>query len=120
MSGRRHTAFNQLALIERSGGKNNKGWRLLGGEDWDLHVDAPLRWAESEGRAQLLFAAQQRGRNHLWRLDVASGEVGLAFEGGWVQGFDAAAGVIVTASDAATHPVRLHAQRAEAGVAAAP
>jgi dipeptidyl aminopeptidase/acylaminoacyl peptidase len=107
--GERHTAFSQPALIGPG-----TGWRLLTDPGWDHHVDAPLRWADA-GRA-LLFTAQERGRCHLWRLDVASGAAtpAIAFEGGWVQGFDVAAEVTVCASDSARHPVQMHAAHAGA------
>nr|WP_316641944.1 S9 family peptidase [uncultured Roseateles sp.] len=102
-TGRRHTATGQLALVEA------RGWRLLGDTPWDHHVDAPLRWA-GDGSA-LFFTAQSQGRCHLWRHDLADGSITIAAEGGWVQGFDVAGDVIVTASDSALHPVQVHARR---------
>jgi dipeptidyl aminopeptidase/acylaminoacyl peptidase len=109
--GRRHTALAKLALVDCGRGQQKgKTWHLLGEDDAagpDLDVDGPLCWAD-EGRS-LLFTAQQRGRCHLWQHEVHSGERRIVHEGGWVQGFDVAAGVIAVASDSARHPVRLHA-----------
>jgi dipeptidyl aminopeptidase/acylaminoacyl peptidase len=100
--GFKHTAPEQLALVELGG-----GWQLLSGE-WDHEVQAPLRW---HGDAALRFAAEQHGRRHLWRfaLDTRQAEVEVA--GGWVLGFDSATDTVVSCADAADHPARLHAQR---------
>ncbi len=100
--GRHHTALSQLALVARGG-----GWRALG-DTWDHQVNAPLRWS-ADGRA-LYFTAEDRGRCPLWRHDLASGAFSVVRAGGWVQAFDLAGGVVVTASDAASHPARVHAQ----------
>jgi len=111
--GHRHTAFSQLALLEPG-----QAWRLLGhaGTDaataWDHHVEAPLRWAEDGGA--LLFAAQARGRCHLWRHEIATGRYEIAAQGGWLQCFDVAGALIVTASDSAQHPVRVQARHGTA------
>lgn len=103
--GRRHTMPNRLALRSGAG-----PWRIVGRE-WDIDVDAPLRWTP-DGSA-ILFAAQERGRRHLWRYDVRAGTLAPAVRGGWVQGFDLARdGVeekIVVAIDSASHPVQVHA-----------
>lgn len=121
--GRRHTAFNQLALIERpdSTGKVGKArpgrckWTLLRSAALDaLYVDGPLRWADA-GSA-VLFTAQEKGRCHLWRADTASGDCHIVQQGGWVQGFELAGGRIVSASDSARHPLRLHVLNGEGGV----
>jgi len=101
--GRKHTALNQLALVEANG-----RWQALGA-DWDHSVDAPLRWA-ADGSA-LYFAAEERGRCHLWRYGVADARFAVAHAGGWVQGFDVAADTLAVAADAANHPARIHAQR---------
>ncbi|MET0517975.1 MAG: S9 family peptidase [Burkholderiaceae bacterium] len=125
--GRRHTAFNQLALIERASGKSKKAgkaapWRLLRGPVLDaLHVDGPLRWAlsgASPGSSTpagpaLFFTAEDKGRCHLWRADAASGDCRIVQPGGWVQGFELAGELIVSASDSARHPLRLHALPAD-------
>ena len=57
--GRRHTLPNRIAL-RRGGGP----WRIVG-RDWEIDVEGPLRWS-ADGSA-ILFAAQERGRRHLWR-----------------------------------------------------
>lgn len=105
-TGFKHTALSQLALVERGAAKPR--WRLLGDPAWDHHVEAPLRWADAGGA--ILFTAEERGRCHLWRHELSSGAMSLACEGGWVQGFDVAGRMIVTASDSALHPVRIHAR----------
>jgi len=104
--GRRHTLPSQLAVLERrrSGGR----WRVLSAE-WDHAVHAPLRWAD-DGSA-LFFTAEQRARNHLWRFELETNTAARVVEGGWVQHFDVAAGVIATVADSLDHPARVHAQR---------
>ena len=99
---RRHTMPAQLAVWERGG----TGWEVVSAE-WDHALNAPLHW-EDDGQA-LLFLAEQRGRQHLWRFDLPDRRAEVVAQGGWVQGFDKAAGVLVTGADALTHPVRLHA-----------
>jgi dipeptidyl aminopeptidase/acylaminoacyl peptidase len=103
--GRRHTMFGRLALIARGGRP-----RLVS-EDGRVDVEAPLRWTP-DGSA-VLFAAQERGRCHLWRCDTADGALTVAVRGGWVHGFDIASGdeTIVVALDCAAHPVQVHAIR---------
>ena len=109
--GQRHTALNQLALVGPG-----KSWQLLGDTGAEHHVEAPLCWTDA-GRT-LFFMAQQRGRCHLWRCAVDSGAFEIAVEGGWVQGFDAVDGMVVTAADSGQHPVQVHAHAA--GSPAAP
>jgi dipeptidyl aminopeptidase/acylaminoacyl peptidase len=109
--GHRHTAPSQLALFDLAARRHP--WRLPA-PDWDRSVDAPLRWT-ADGAA-LLHTAEDRGRCHLWRQGVDGGTPEAVVEGGWVQGFDTAAGVTITAADAAAHPVRLHAHRIGAAV----
>ena len=99
--GLKHTADSRAAVLEADG-----NWRTLTA-DWDHSVNAPLRWT-ADGAA-LLFSAEDRGRCPLWRCDVASGAVERVFDSGWVQGFDAAAGTVAVAADAARHPAQIHA-----------
>jgi dipeptidyl aminopeptidase/acylaminoacyl peptidase len=101
--GVKHTMLPKLAV--RGPGR---GWRVVS-EAWDRAVGSPLRWA-ADGQS-LLFAAEDRGRCHLWRhgLDALLPE--RVHEGGWVQSFDAAGDTIVIGSDAIDHPVRIHALR---------
>ena len=105
--GLRHTMFGRLALIARSGQP-----RIVS-EKWHIDVEAPLRWT-TDGSA-VLFKAQERGRCHLWRCDVAEGALSVAVSGGSVQGFDVGGRpgdeTIVVAIDSAAHPVQVHAIR---------
>lgn len=96
-----HTMPTQLALVTPG-----EPVEVVSAE-WDHAVAAPLLW-EDDGSAVLLLAEQQ-GRRPLWRFDLADRRAEALVPGGWVQGFDKAAGVLVTAADAADHPVRLHA-----------
>lgn len=108
--GRRHTMPNRLALLRRG-----KPWRVVGG-DWQLDVEGQVRW--SPGGSAVLFAAQERGRCHLWRYDLGSGALSVAVRGGWVQGFGVAVTggqeLLVVAIDCASHPVQVHAVRGDA------
>jgi dipeptidyl aminopeptidase/acylaminoacyl peptidase len=104
--GQHHTALSKLVLIEP--GKRRK----LVGADWDRHVDGPLRW--SDDGASVFFAAEDRGRCHLWQRELASGALHKVHEGGWVQGWDRAGGTTVVAADSARHPVRVWARTAGA------
>ena len=81
-------------------------WEPVSAE-WDHEVHAPLHW-EDDGQA-VLFCAEQRGRRHLWRFDLPDRRAEVVAAGGWVHGFDKAAGTLVTQADAATHPARIHA-----------
>ncbi len=105
--GNHHTALSQLALVQRDG-----SWQVLG-EGWDHSVNTPLRWAADGG--SILFTAEERGRCHLWRHDLAEGSYTIEQQGGWVQGFDVAGGaaddVIVLVADSARYPARVHALR---------
>jgi len=106
--GRAHTAFNQLAVVDLK----THQWRALG-EGWDYSVDSPLRW--SADSSALYFTADERGRCHLWRHELASGQFHIAHAGGSVQGFDVATAhsqdLLLVAADSARHPTRVHAVR---------
>ena len=97
----RHTMPGQLAVVAPG-----QPVEVVSAE-WDHEVQAPLRW-EQDGQAVLLMA-EQAGRRHLWRFDLPDRRAELVVRGGWVQGFDKAAGTLVTLSDAADHPARLQA-----------
>lgn len=97
--GRRHTALAQLAIVDAPG-----RWQALGA-DWDLDLQAPLRWS-ADGQ-QVLFVAEQRGRCHLWQAQPTAGLCAVVHEGGWVQGFDHAGRTTVLCADSAKHPPRL-------------
>ena len=98
--GVKHTMPVQLALLERG------QWQVLSA-DWDHEVHAPLQW---DGDDAVLFAAEHRGRRHLWRFDLAKRDANVVVQGGWISGFDAAGGTLVTAADAADHPAQVHAR----------
>lgn len=98
--GRKHTMPTQLAVWERG-----QGHEVVSAE-WDHEVHAPLVW-EDDGQA-VLFATEQKARRHLWRFDLPDRRAELVVQGGWVHGFDKAAGTVVTLMDAADHPGRVH------------
>ena len=98
----KHTMPSQLAVWER----HENSWDIVSHE-WDHEVHAPLQW-EADGQA-VLFPAEQKGRTHLWRFDLPDRRAEIVFEGGWLGGFDKAAGTLVTLADSALHPARLHA-----------
>ena len=98
--GKKHTMPSLLALYERETG----AWEVVSAE-WDHEVHAPLHW-EDDGLA-LLFMAEQRGRTHLWRFEIADRRAEIAVRGGWIGGFDKAAGTLVSLCDTALHPARL-------------
>ena len=100
--GRKHTMPAQLALWHRDG----SAWEVVSSE-WDHEVQTPLLW-EDDGLAVLLLA-EQKGRKHLWRFDLADKRAEVVVEGGWVGAFDKAAGTLVTVADSASHPGRMHA-----------
>jgi dipeptidyl aminopeptidase/acylaminoacyl peptidase len=102
-TGKKHTMPGHAALLKRGG-----HWQLLS-ESWDHAVEGPLRWADDAGT--LYFSAEDRGRRHLYRYAIASRTASVAVQGGWVQGFDAAAGVVVSVADALMHPACVHAVR---------
>jgi dipeptidyl aminopeptidase/acylaminoacyl peptidase len=103
--GWRHTAFGRLAFV-----RPGRAARVVG-QARDLDVAAPLRWSP-DGSA-VLFAAQEKGRCHLWRCRVRDESLSIAAGGGWVQGFDvsrtAGRETIAVAIDSAQHPVQVHA-----------
>jgi dipeptidyl aminopeptidase/acylaminoacyl peptidase len=100
--GRKHTMPAQLCLWERDSGQ----WSVQSAE-WDHEVHAPLHW-EDDGQA-LLFMAEQKGRQHLWRFDLPDRRAEVVVAGGTVSGFDKRAGTLVTLADSAEHPARVHA-----------
>ncbi|MBC7940149.1 MAG: S9 family peptidase [Chitinophagaceae bacterium] len=100
--GRKHTAPSQLAVWDRETGTHE-----VVSAEWDHDVHAPVLW-EDDGQA-LLFAAEQKGRKHLWRFDLPDRRAEVVVHGGSVGAFDKAAGTLVTLIDSATHPGRLHA-----------
>jgi dipeptidyl aminopeptidase/acylaminoacyl peptidase len=99
----KHTMPTLLAMLDRESG----AWDAVSAE-WDHEVHAPLHW-EEDGQA-LLFAAEQHGRTHLWRFDLPDRRAEVVVRGGWVSGFDKAAGTLVTLQETAMHPVQVHAR----------
>ena len=97
----KHTMPGQLAVVTPG-----QPVEVVSAE-WDHAVDAPLQW-EDDGLAVLLCAEQQ-GQRHLWRFDLAHRRAEIVVRGGTVQGFDKAAGTLVTVADAADHPAWLRA-----------
>lgn len=100
--GTRADAPAQLALWDGETG----AWSVLSAA-WDHAVRAPLRWEEDGGA--VLLRAEQAGRQHLWRFDLADRRAEVQVRGGWLRGFDKAAGMLVTVADALEHPARVHA-----------
>jgi dipeptidyl aminopeptidase/acylaminoacyl peptidase len=106
--GRRHTMPGRLAFLRRG-----QRPRVVG-DTWPIDVDSPLRWTPDG--SSVLFAAQEKGRCHLWRFDVRREVLSIAVKGGWIQGFDvggpAGDETIVVALDCAAHPVHAIRERA--------
>ena len=99
--GKKHTMPGHVALWERG-----NGHQVLSAE-WDHSVHGPLSW-DGDGQS-LLLAAEDKGRRHLWRFDLATRRARVLVAGGWVQSWDQSAGTLVTLADAADHPAQLHA-----------
>lgn len=97
--GLKHTMPEQLAVLDTQG-----RWAVFSA-DWDHAVTAPLQWAEDD--LAVLFGAEERGRRHLWRFELAERRASRLFEGGHLGSFAAAAGVIVLNHDSVQHPPRL-------------
>jgi dipeptidyl aminopeptidase/acylaminoacyl peptidase len=97
---RRHTMPTQLAVAQRA----PRRWQVVAA-DWDREVQAPLRWLP--GGQALLLPAEDQGRRHLWRLDLATGQARVQVRGGTVQAYSQAGDTVVVLADAALHPARL-------------
>jgi dipeptidyl aminopeptidase/acylaminoacyl peptidase len=102
-TGLTHTMPAHAAILKRGG-----QWQALS-DAWDHSVNAPIRW--SDDASALYFTAEDRGRCHLYRYAIASRTASVVVHGGWVQGFDVAADVVVSVADSLTHPARVHAAR---------
>ena len=102
-TGKKHTMPGRAALLKRGG-----RWHLLS-DEWDHAVEGPLRWGIDA--SALYFAAEDRGRKHLYRYVIESRTASVVAQGGWVQGFDVSAGVVASVADALMHPARVHAVR---------
>jgi dipeptidyl aminopeptidase/acylaminoacyl peptidase len=100
--GLKHTMPEWLATVQPG-----ESWQVLS-QDWDHQVHAPLKWAE-DGES-IYFTAEERARHHLWRFSLATRQAKIVVQGGWVQGFDVAGDVVLTAADAMDHPARVTAR----------
>jgi len=97
--GLKYTMPSQLAVLDTRG-----QWAVMSA-DWDHEVAAPLVWAEDD--TAMLFAAEDRGRRHLWQFDLNERKASVIFEGGHAASFATAAGVLVVNHDSVSHPPRL-------------
>jgi len=90
-------------------------WKTLS-EAWDREPQLPLKWTEDA--SALLCKAEDQGRQHVWRFDLASAQPTVLVAGGTVHAFDEAAGQLVTFFDCAYHPGRIQVSQVdEAGLA---
>ena len=118
----KHTQPSHLALLEMQAQKTTQtkkqgaAWKTISAH-WDREPQAPLKWSE-DGSA-LLCKAEDKGRQHVWRFDIATSQPTVVSEGGTVHAFDEAAGQLVTLMDRAIHPGRIHVMKVnESGQAA--
>ncbi|MDY0746972.1 S9 family peptidase [Paucibacter sp. R3-3] len=100
--GVKHTMPSQLAVLDTKG-----RWAVMSA-DWDREVTAPLTWDEDD--TALFFGAEDRGRRHVWRFDLAERQAAIAFEGGNTSSFALAAGALVVNHDSVQFPPRLSVQ----------
>jgi dipeptidyl aminopeptidase/acylaminoacyl peptidase len=117
----KHTQPNHLALLDLKSSKGTHSnlakpkWQTISAK-WDREPQAPLKWSEDGGA--LLCKAEDKGRQHVWRFDIATSTPSVVAEGGTVHAFDEAAGQLVTLIDRAVHPGRIHVMKVnEAGQA---
>ena len=97
--GRQHTALSQMVVV-------TPGQAFVApAEDFSQHVESPLRWSAA-GDA-LVYAAEERGRRHLWRQVIGSHRADVVHAGGWVSGFDLAGDTLAVLADSARHPGRV-------------
>ena len=97
--GLKHTMPAQLAVLDTQG-----RWAVMSA-DWDHEVAAPLVWDEDDSAVYL--GAEDRGRRHVWRFEMATQAVTIAFEGGNASSFSHAAGTLVATHDSVQFPPRL-------------
>ena len=101
--GKKLTMPAQLATVKRG-----SRWKLHS-ERWDQVLNAPLRWS-ADGKL-VYFTSEHRGRNHLYAWNLAARKPQTAVTGGWIHGFEVAAGVAVTVADSMQHPAQATAWR---------
>lgn len=94
-----HNRPHQLAVLDQQG-----RWAVFS-EDWDHEVAAPLRWAADD--QSVLFAAEDRGRRHLWQFGLGDRLAEPIFEGGHVGSFACTADFVVINHDSVQFPPRL-------------
>ncbi|MGY0193988.1 S9 family peptidase [Leptothrix sp. BB-4] len=101
--GLKYTMPPQLAVWQAEDGR----WQVESAQ-WDHAVQAPLQWDE-DGQS-VLFTAQDRGEQPLWRFDLADRRAERLVPTGWVAGWDKKAGTLAVALEGASHPPQLWAQ----------
>ena len=103
-----HASYGQLALWPTA-----RAFRPSDARPWQHDPQPPLQW-EQDGQA-LWFTAEDQGRCHAWRHDVASNRFTCEIEGGWVQALcvqgSGAQATVLTVRDSAQHPARAYAKR---------
>jgi dipeptidyl aminopeptidase/acylaminoacyl peptidase len=108
-----NTQPNRLACLRLPAASSTQtasrklAWKILS-DKWDREPQAPLMWSE-DGSA-LLCKAEDQGRQHVYRFDMATHQVSQVIEGGTVHAFDMAAGRLVSLIDKAVHPGRIQVQ----------
>ncbi|MEY8876980.1 MAG: S9 family peptidase, partial [Leptothrix sp. (in: b-proteobacteria)] len=101
--GLKQTMPNQLAIWDAEAAT----WSVDSAQ-WDHSLNAPLLW-EDAGQA-LLFTAEDRGRQPLWRFDLPDRRAERVQADGWVSAFDKRAGTLLLHLERATHPPQAWAQ----------
>ena len=104
----KHTQPSHLALLDLKSpvkaGQKSAAWKTISAK-WDREPQVPLKW--SEDSSALLCKAEDCGRQHVWRFDIATAKPTVVAAGGTIHAFDEAAGQLVTLIDRAIHPGRL-------------
>lgn len=100
----KHTMPQRLAVLRLDDA--DAQWETIS-DEWDREVHAPLIW--SQDASSVLFRAEDRGRQPLWRFDLSERQAIQVADGGTIQTFDSGSGQLVTVTDRATHPGQLHA-----------
>ncbi|MBA4217044.1 MAG: S9 family peptidase [Roseateles sp.] len=94
-----HNRPDQLAVLDQQG-----RWAVFSA-DWDREVAAPLAWAADD--QSVFFAAEDRGRRHLWQFALGERLAEPIFEGGHVGSFSAGTHAVVINHDSVQFPPRL-------------
>ncbi|ACB35418.1 peptidase S9 prolyl oligopeptidase active site domain protein [Leptothrix cholodnii SP-6] len=95
--GLKHTMPRQLALWDRE----TATWSVESAQ-WDHAVNVPLHW-EDDGQS-LLFTAEDRGEQPLWRFDLPDRRAERVQAHGWVSSFDKRAGTTLIQLESVSHP----------------